>query len=323
MKKIYNYHKDTLTEIEIEQILMKQYKEEFGNCSPSKDLDGMNHLKSSIRKACEELSFIFEMTKLTKEIQIQPIQQKVVPEILKITKTPYISYLIKLLHQSDPYTAQHNISVAILSGLLGKWLRLSEEHLRVLITGAVLHDIGKLCIPERILNKPGRLTNEEFSVIKMHPIYGYHLLLNQQKLQFDIPLIALQHHERMDGSGYPYNLKGNEITTYAKIVGVVDVFHAMASDRVYRKALPFYQIMDEMSKGSYGLLDMKITTVFIRGIMTSLIGEKVLLSTGKMGIILSVHQSDPLLPLIKVQDTFIDLMKDRSIQISKIGLFDK
>ncbi len=139
----------------------------------------------------------------------------------------------------DPYTFAHSVNVAVLSAIIGKGVFLPEDTMRVLVMGGLLHDLGKITVPADILNKPGRLTNEEFDKIKLHPMEGCNRI---REFKWVLPkasilaAIAAQHHEHMDGSGYPQGLSGGQIHKLAKIVAIADVYDALTSERPYKKA---------------------------------------------------------------------------------------
>ena len=161
----------------------------------------------------------------------------------------------------DNYTFQHSIDVAIVSIMLGRRIGLDSKRLRELGVGCLLHDIGKTFIPEEIVNKPGKLTDEEYSTMKAHPLIGYELIKDVPVIGVLPPHIALQHHEKQDGTGYPRGLKGDNrlniskeshrIHLYGHIVAVADIYDALSSDRPYREAYPpekVIKIMRDMNE---------------------------------------------------------------------------
>jgi putative nucleotidyltransferase with HDIG domain len=157
----------------------------------------------------------------------------------------------------DPYTAGHQHRVTELAVAIAKELDLSEAEINGIRVAGIVHDIGKIQIPAEILSKPGRLTELEFSLIKNHPSAGYEIL---KSVEFPWPVaqIVLQHHERMDGSGYPSGIPGNDILLEARILSVADVVEAMASHRPYRPALGIGPALEEISKNSGSLYDSKV-----------------------------------------------------------------
>ena len=139
------------------------------------------------------------------------------------------------IRDTDDYTYSHSINVSLLSSLISKWLGMGEIQCKLSSYCGLLHDIGKSRISPEILNKPGILTPKEFEEIKKHPVIGYKILENNVAIHKEVALGVLMHHEREDGSGYPFGVKSNQINVYGKIVAISDVFDAMTSNRVYKK----------------------------------------------------------------------------------------
>ena len=172
--------------------------------------------------------------------------------------------------------------------------------------------------PVEILNKPGRLTAEEFDLIKLHPVFGYEMLMRTDGSTEREKLVALQHHERQDGSGYPYGIRGDRIDAYSRIVAVCDVYHAMSSRRSYHEPSPFYAILEQMSQNRFGEFDAAIVGVFIDKMMNMTVGNDVKLSDGSIGSIVLVHPTEPLRPLVKIGERFVDLRREPNVKIEQV-----
>lgn len=261
---------------------------------------------------------VFGDIRQTKKIPIINLREQVIPMIHEASDGKHLLHLFAALQVKDDYTFRHNIAVGVISNLIGKWMKLDHQELLQLTTAALLHDVGKTQIPKNILNKSGTLTSEEFQVMKKHTIYGYEILRETVGITHRQALVALQHHERMDGSGYPMGVKRNDIDLFSRIVSVADVFHAMSSNRVYQNQFPFYKVIAEMERDMFGILDPEITLLFIKKTMSSLVGNIVLLTDGRKGTILTVSRNNPTRPLIKIEDEFIDLSQDLSLQIEQV-----
>jgi len=162
----------------------------------------------------------------------------------------------------DNYTLIHSVNVAVLSSLIGVIYNLSPKDLEELTLGAMLHDIGKIFIPIEILNKPTTLSNDEFDNIKKHPVYSMQKLREACSFSQNIIEIASQHHERIDGKGYPYNLASNDINFFAKIVAIADVYDALTSIRPYKKAYKPHIAYTIMMFHSEGQFDVNILKKF-------------------------------------------------------------
>jgi len=178
-------------------------------------------------------------------------------EQVKRTFHQTIEAFSSIVEISDPYTAGHQHRVAELAVAIGKHLRLEKDQLEALYMASLLHDLGKFYIPNQILNKPGRLSEIEFNLIKTHPTLGYEVLT---KIDFPWPIadMVLQHHERVDGSGYPYGLEKDEIMLESKILCVADVVESISSHRPYRPALGLDFALREIKEQRGILYDEKV-----------------------------------------------------------------
>ena len=168
-----------------------------------------------------------------------------------------------MVEAKDPYTAGHQRRVSILSYAIAKEMNLSEKQIEGTKIAGLIHDLGKISIPSEILSKPGRITDIEFSLIKNHPQAGYDIL-KRVKFPWPIAQIVLQHHERIDGSGYPSGLSGEKILIEARILGVADVVEAISSHRPYRPALGIDKALEEISKNKGILYDQKVVDVCLK-----------------------------------------------------------
>lgn len=277
-----------------------------------------NRSKELIQQAICEVKQIFDYAQETGQIPIAELQATFIPQIEQIVNTPGLLQILIELQELDDYTYQHNVAVGVIATLIGKWLDYDEASLTHLSLAASLHDIGKVRISADILNKPGKLTVEEFEQMKLHTNYGYELILQSVGASERMAAVALQHHEREDGSGYPDGIKGSAMDPMSKIVAVADVFHAMTSKRVYKDATPFYLVLKRMKDKAYGFLDPCIVTLFMRKVMDSLIGCHVLLSDGTKGVIVMNQHDDPANPLVRVGYQFIDLSQELELNIEHI-----
>jgi putative nucleotidyltransferase with HDIG domain len=227
--------------------------------------------------------------------------------------------LMLCIDQNDDYTYNHSMQVGILSYYIASWLGFSKEEAYEAGRAGYLHDIGKCQIPSSLLNKPAKLTAEEFEEMKKHTIYGYEIIRNSSS--DTIPaLVALQHHERDDGSGYPHAIQKNEIHPFSRITAVADVFSAMSMNRVYQSKQELLTVMRELHTMSFGKLSANATQVFIRHMLPNFIGKKVILSTKEKGTIIMTSPADYFRPLVKTGDRFLDLSSRRDIGIDQILL---
>lgn len=255
--------------------------------------------------------------------ELRQVSSAIVDEIISSKNTMINLVDIK---SADSYTYEHSVNVAVLSLILGVELGLSQKQLNELCVGALLHDIGKAFIPKEILDKPDNLTPEEFEIIKQHPSRGYEYIKEDRHLASAIKVIVLQHHERVDGTGYPRNINGDQIHTLAKIVAVADVYDAIISDRPYKKAISPNEAI-ELIMGSAGRhFDFEIAQTFVRKIIPYPVGTLVKLSNGEVGVVDDVRPNFPLRPVVKiirqnavnVEIKTVDLIEDNSLVIEGI-----
>ncbi|SET34691.1 HDIG domain-containing protein [Oceanobacillus limi] len=201
---------------------------------------------------------------------------------------------------TDDYIFQHSLNVTIYSLAIGSALKLNDSELSELGTGAILHDIGKAFIDQEILQKPGKLTDEEFSIMKEHTTIGFDLLRKQNAVSSIVAQCAYQHHERLDGTGYPRGLFGDEIHKYAKIIGVADVFDAVTSNRIYRDAMLPHEGLEILYAGAVSLFDKELVEAFKQSVAVYPNGLSVLLSDGTVGIVVRQNKHLCDRPIIKV-----------------------
>jgi putative nucleotidyltransferase with HDIG domain len=217
-----------------------------------------------------------------------------------------IKYLNNIRDKNeDTYT--HCVNVAFYSMLIAKWLTLPKEKIEEVIQAGLLHDIGKVEIPDEILNKPGKLLEFELEIMQRHSLIGYYCLKNITEISQPIKEAVLSHHERVDGSGYPYGLKGDEIDLYAKIIAIADVYDAMTQDRVYKKGVNPFVALEMFQTVGIGTFDVHVLNVFLKNIAVNFTGLKVIMENGEHGEIVYVPPYEITKPIILNGSSFIDL----------------
>lgn len=214
----------------------------------------------------------------------------------------------------------HCIDVALISNMLARWLHFSEEEQRLATACGLFHDVGKFMLPQTILRKPDRLTAEEFEIVKTHTTEGLHLLSKFSNIPKEVRNAALMHHEKCDGSGYPYGLKGDEIDNYSKIVTIADIFDAMTSERVYRSAMCPFTVIKAFEDEGIQKYDPKYILTFLENVANSYLNHRVSLSNGMEGNVIFINQSDYSLPIIKCDnDEIINLQEQYYQNIMKLS----
>ncbi|KWX85820.1 histidine kinase [Paenibacillus riograndensis] len=204
------------------------------------------------------------------------------------------------MHTADNYLYVHSLNVCLYTLVLGIAHGYSREELRVIGMGALLHDIGKTQIPVKIIQKPGMLSEEEFRHMQAHTEIGYRILKDEPNIPLLAAHCALQHHERIDGSGYPRGLKGPQIHEYAKWLGVADSYDAMTSNRIYKKAMLPHQAVEALYVGSGTLYEQKHLELFRDRVAIYPLGLTVKLSTGESGVVVKIDPAIPHRPVVRV-----------------------
>ncbi|WP_148214171.1 HD-GYP domain-containing protein [Deferribacteres bacterium DY0037] len=203
------------------------------------------------------------------------------------------------LRQYDDYTFQHSMNVSIYSAGLASHLGMDSNEVERIACAGLLHDVGKMLVPKDILNKPGKLTDEEFSMMRNHVQYGYDFL-RKEAVADDILRLAYEHHERYDGSGYPNRLRDKDISIEGKIGAVVDIYDAITSDRVYHKGMEPPSALKLMFKWADSYINKKVFEFFIMNIGIYPVGTLVLMNTHELGIVGKTNINKPTEPLVLV-----------------------
>lgn len=247
---------------------------------------------------------------LTEDVEkVKAMVNKIIDELIN---NKDILYNLTEIKSVDDYTFEHSVNVCILSLITGIGLGMDTERLKELGIGAMLHDIGKLYIPREILKKPSQLTVDEFEEIKKHTVLGFELLKKSDRLTMTSAYIALGHHERYDGSGYPLHLKNESIQIFARIVAIADVYDALTSDRVYRKKLKPSEVYEYITSLGIYHFDPKIVESFVRYVTIYPVGTGVLLNTKERAIVVRENRGMPTRPLVRV--VYDEMMQRKAMQ---------
>lgn len=227
--------------------------------------------------------------------------QRLVEEIAgSVTRNPGALISLARLKTADDYTYMHSVAVCALMIALSKQLNLDEAQTRSAGIAGLLHDLGKAAMPMAVLNKPGKLTDEEFAIIKSHPAEGYEMLLTGQNVDPVALDVVLHHHEKTDGSGYPKHLKDMEISQFAKMGAVCDVYDAITSNRPYKAGWDPAESLCKMAEWTKGHFDPVIFQAFVKSLGIYPIGSLLLLSSGRLGIVVEQAEKSLLTPRVKV-----------------------
>ena len=204
------------------------------------------------------------------------------------------------IRAKDAYLMEHSMNVAILLANFGRYLGLERNVLKELTLGGLLHDVGKIMTPDEVLNKPGKLTDEEFGVMRQHVVHSYDILSNTAGITPTMLEVAANHHERLDGTGYPQRLKGDQLSLYTRMSGIVDVYDAVTADRVYKQGMQPTQAFRVLLKGIDQHFDAELVTKFIKCMGVYPVGTLVQLSNQRLAVVMQRNEQQPLKPMVKV-----------------------
>ncbi len=218
------------------------------------------------------------------------------------------------MRQYDDITYVHSMNVSLICNVFGKWLGMSREDIDILTLGGLLHDIGKLKIPDNIIRKPEKLSPAEYNIIKTHSLQGYNIL-KDKNIDENIKQIALMHHERCDGSGYPLGLSDDKINMYAKIVAIADVYDAMTAARVYRGPLCPFKVISIFESEGLQKYDGHFILTFLEHVATTYMNNRVRLNNGMEGEVIFMNRNQYSRPMLQCGDKFIDLSREPELYI--------
>ena len=259
-------------------------------------LDEMPRAKKAEQKTRGVINKIMDDVRLGRSVDTTAAKEVVGELTESIVRNPDAMFCLSMLKDRDEYTALHSLRVCILAVAFGRDLGYSTEKLEQLGTGALLHDLGKLRIPTEILNKPGRLTDEEFDIIKSHVPMGVRILEDSKGIDEVSIDIARFHHERVDGSGYTSGRSGSDITEFGLIGGIVDCYDAITSDRIYHKGISAYDALRKMYEWRGSAFDSGLIEKFIQTMGIYPIGSLVEMNTGSIGVVATINRSRRLRP---------------------------
>ena len=216
---------------------------------------------------------------------------------MAIEENDAIAMDISILKVSDEYTFRHSVDVAAMGMIVARKAGMSSREIRELGLAGLLHDIGKSKIPPELLNKTGRLSDEEYSIMKKHPFLGYQLLKEKKDIPRSVKLAVLQHHEKISGKGYPFGIKGDQINSYSKIISITDIYDALVTERPYKKAFSQRDAV-EMIMAMTDDLDVSAMRSFLGSVILYPVGSTVSLNNGERARVVKNTPGYPLRPKV-------------------------
>ncbi len=251
------------------------------------------------RNTSRLIKSFFKNIDVNQNLDIAEAKEAVDQIIHSVIKTPDALMWLTQLKKRDEYTSQHSMNVCVLSVALGRHIGLTEEELKDLGLSGMLHDMGKMLIPERVLNKPGKLSCKEIKIMKYHTVLGLKILKKSRgRVPLSVIAVAYSHHERVDGKGYPRGVGQDKISRATRIVAIADMYDALTSDRVYRKGCSHLEAIDIMTHMSGKHLDYALMLKFIECLSVYPPGSIVQLTNDEIAIVVEVNQEEKLRPKI-------------------------
>ena len=260
---------------------------------------------------------IVETVKLGGAINTENIQETTNALVDSVFRNQDALTCLTQIQSKDTYLLEHSLNVSILMSVFAKFLGFDKALIKELSLGAFLHDIGKTLLPKDILNKPSKLTENEYKIMKSHVVLGLKVLEKRPNISHIAMTMIKEHHERLDGSGYPKGLKGNEISKYGRMIAIVDSYDAMTCERPYKKRKFPISAFKALVKESPDLYDEALVEKFIQCLGVYPIGTLVKLNSGKLGLISRLNNKKPLNPYVKV---FYNTRLKQAIPIEEINL---
>lgn len=294
----------------------------------SEDIIVEDTISQETRLRCKQVLFSTMSTLSVQGIlETEPLSESADEILDEILKNADVLVSMNEIGTSDDSTFNHSINTAIYSLLVAKQLDYPRARAKKLAMGLLLHDIGKTMVDQKILYKPGKLTQEEYEYIKSHTVLGYDALKQNDSLTEISRIVALSHHERLDGSGYPNHLKGDELHEFVRIAAIVDIYDALTSERCYHRKKSIYEAVELLKEDAAGKLDPELLSLFVKSLAIYPNGTMVTLSDGTTGVVKAQNSDLPYRPVVRViRDRLgkstplyeVDLSRDRGMRIQEL-----
>ena len=233
-------------------------------------------------------------------VDIAPLEEMADELVDSIFKNPDAMIYLSRIREKDTYLMEHSLNVGMLLANFGRYLGLSRLVIKELLVGGLLHDTGKIMIPDEILHKPGKLTFDEFEIMKRHVKYGIQFLDKSEGISEVMRTVAANHHERLDGLGYPNGLKGDELCLISRVSTIVDVYDALTADRCYKKGMPSTTAFRILLEGAGTQFDPILVKKFIKCMGVYPVGTLVKLKSNKLALVIERNEESPLKPVVKI-----------------------
>jgi HD-GYP domain-containing protein (c-di-GMP phosphodiesterase class II) len=259
----------------------------------------LQRARATCQRAKTAVTSMFQQARMGKAVDLEQAEPLVEEISASVMRNPGAFISLARLKDKDDYTYMHSVAVCALMVALGRQMQLDAPSLRQAGMAGLLHDLGKAAIPLDILNKPGKLTADEFTVVKGHPRAGYDLLREGGRAGETALDVCLHHHEKTDGTGYPDRLPGERISVFAKMGAICDVYDAVSSDRPYKAGWDPAESLRRMAEWSAGHFDEKMFHAFVKSLGIYPIGSLVKLQSGLLGVVVKQGEQSLLTPTVR------------------------
>ncbi|MBV6448729.1 HD-GYP domain-containing protein [Nitrosomonas sp.] len=277
----------------------------------------LNTAKKIQQKAKEAVTLMFSEVRMGKALEIEGVESLVEEINQSMERNPNALLTLIRLKNVNEYTYMHSVAVCMLMVALGRQLGLGAAQIKQAGTAGLLHDIGKMVIPNEVLNKPGKLTDEEFAVMRSHPERGWEILKSCYQVHETALDVCLHHHERVDGKGYPKKLSGETLTLFARMGAVCDIYDAISSDRCYKPAWPPAESIRKMASWKDGHFDETVFQAFVKTIGIYPSGTLLKLKSGRLGVVMEQSTKKLTTPIVK---TFFSTRANAHIPVEILDL---
>ncbi|MFD2167933.1 HD-GYP domain-containing protein [Thalassotalea euphylliae] len=279
--------------------------------------DELNKAKSLYGNAKELQSKILTNINADRSLHAEEVRETTDAMVDSIFRNQDALTCLSRLRSKSNYLMEHSLNCSILMAVFAKHLKFDRDVIEQLTLGAFMHDIGKVFIPDDILNKPGPLTDKQQSIVRTHVALGAKILEDTPHISHITMKVILEHHERIDGSGYPRGLKGNDISKYGRMMAIIDSYDAMTSDRCYQDAIDPVAAFKTLVQESATAYDEELVEKFIQCLGAYPVGTLVQLNSGKIGLVSERNKTKPTHPIVKV---FYNARLNQAIPIEDIDL---